>query len=98
MFEFDLDINIKTEAKKKIKIEKSVVNPFALKTIFKKENKSPENTVKVERKPIIAPKIKTNEPAQPKSKCTIFNVNYKTFQIKKCTIQIEKCEELETAK
>lgn len=94
MFEFDLDINIKTETNKKIKIEKSVVNPFALKTIFKKENKSPENTDKVERKPI----IKTKGPAQPKSKCTIFNVNYKTFQIKKCTIQIEKCEEIESAK
>ena len=50
-----------------------------------------EQIKKVERKSAL-------RQAKPKSKCKIFIISSKTFQIKKCTIQIEKCDKIETVK
>lgn len=63
---------------------------------FKKENNSPEETfTKNKTKPETTKKQKKD---QEKPKCTTFNVSSKTFPIKKCSIQIERCENIETAK
>ena len=55
-----------------------------------------EQIKKVER--ISALMKRANKQAKPKSKRKVFIISSKTFQIKKCSVQIEKCDKIETAK
>lgn len=63
---------------------------------FKKENNCQEDTSKIKRKK--TSKKQQNQQEQPEAKCTTFNVSSKTFQIKNCSVKIERCEGIEIPK
>lgn len=89
-----LATNNKSSNPKSFKNKRRNSGPPEIKLDVKRFKKEHNITCKVEKNPSSVSQPKKQE----QSKCTIANVSSKTFQIKKCSVQIEKCEGLETAK
>lgn len=79
---------------KSFKNKRQNSGPLEIKLDVKRFKQEDNITCKVEKPPSSVTKPKQQE----QLKCKIANVSSKTFQIKKCSIKIEKCEGLETAK